>query len=912
MLRTAIQRGAAGYGVGKMWTVLGCCVVVLLCFGALVTAADIESGWYRITPKISGMCVEVQGSNEDNGGNVIQWGYNGGDNQLWRFDSVGDNRYAIFNRHSGLCLEVGLAGGDTTGGLSKGDNVRQWEYFGQANQKWRLEPAGGGYYRIVCQYSGMCLDVAGPSNVEGANLYQWDCHGLDNQLFKLEPVWRPVPGAYAIRSKHSGKCIEVQGSGTVNGSNVAQNDLTGSDNQLWEFVRIGGGQPDGFRIMNVHSGLCLEVGAWGDDTPGAGVDGGNVRQWEYVGGDNQKWKIERVAGGFLRITSVYSGKCLDVANLSLANGGNIYQWSCHGWDNQQWSIELLDPDPWNQAGAEEPLLNSVIAVSGNNDLRWGPFIFLHGLGPARQEATGKLLTPYVRDNHCPDDWLKVVGHVGDASTAPYFEDADRTGSTSTGQDSSWPDGIDQYMLAFRLSHGCWDYYNVNGGDAQPADMQLGDGEDGGLLRYLWNASCLNLAHGERCAPDNGCHPNVNKPCPLGFVMCYTTPGSFDGSPDTDAMRNAFQRWAPAFSPSLRMVCGFSNCAAFPTTVSDSIWDCYNNKKYSVANSWLYGTAYSVNVPICMTIGGNDYWKTPMFDARFTNVRNTSGATHMYLRYATGLFGLFSYQTQAVPEGSAAGAGGQATPPVPTQLPVFALNPAPVPGILGELYDFEDAVGWLNSIETLGGETAVRLATASGATYVAGVTEDEYVPGLTDDEYVTMAEGHLESLGLLEDSHSGPVVVRSMVQQVPFDLESRTVGPELVEFQSDVAVVYQRVVNIEDLAIPVLGLGGRIEVLMNNDGSLLGISKVWREIEGVIQYAAVKTYDAALDEALLELAESVENPGDYSVASWTWGYHEGSGIEEQGELRVKYLFQFLPNADLDDVVLSPVVIEVWAQ
>jgi len=322
---------------------LAVAAIALACLAPGVGADEVEAGWYRITCKLSEKVVEVQSWSKDDGGNVAQYGYHGGDNQLWRFDPVGNGRYAIINRHSGLCLEV--AGWSSAGDVVAGDegaNVRQWEYVDGDNQQWSIEAMGDGYVKIVNWYSGMCLDVSNLSESDGANIYQWGCHGYDNQRWLLEPVWRPETGVYVIRSRDSGKCLEAESGGTTGGTNAVQHEYTGANHQLWTFERIGGnGFQDAFRIKNVKSDLCL--GATSSDE-GPGGNGANTELWGYILGSNQEWLVEHVEGIYYRIRNWSSRKCLDVANYSKDDGGNVQQWTCGGAYNQQWSLEIVTPD----------------------------------------------------------------------------------------------------------------------------------------------------------------------------------------------------------------------------------------------------------------------------------------------------------------------------------------------------------------------------------------------------------------------------------------------------------------------------------------------------------------------------------------------------------------------------------------
>jgi hypothetical protein len=100
----------------------------------------------------------------------------------------------------------------------------------------------------------------------------------------------------------------------------------------------------------------------------------------------------------------------------------------------------------------------------------------------------------------------------------------------------------------------------------------------------------------------------------------------------------------------------------------------------------------------------------------------------------------------------------------------------------------------------------------------------------------------------------------------------------------------------------------MKVQMNNDGSALNASKVWREIVDVKQEARVKTYDEAYKEAL----EQIKDPRKYKLDRWTWGYKEAAGNVEQTELRIVFCFWFVP-ADPETLLeYPPQMIEIPGQ
>ncbi|MEX0171256.1 RICIN domain-containing protein [Streptomyces sp. LMG1-1-1.1] len=84
-------------------------------------------------------------------------------------------------------------------------------------------------------------------------------------------------------------------------------------------------------ISSLDSGKCLEVGGWST------ANGAGVNQWDCHPGANQEWTGTPYGSGYL-IYNRHSGKCLEVKGWSRDNGAAIGQWDCHGGVNQQWMV----------------------------------------------------------------------------------------------------------------------------------------------------------------------------------------------------------------------------------------------------------------------------------------------------------------------------------------------------------------------------------------------------------------------------------------------------------------------------------------------------------------------------------------------------------------------------------------------
>jgi ricin-type beta-trefoil lectin protein/centrosomal CEP192-like protein/HYDIN/CFA65/VesB family protein len=132
-----------------------------------------------------------------------------------------------------------------------------------------------------------------------------------------------------IVSKSSGKALDVTGASLNNGTPIIQWDYWGGDNQKWYLVDLGNGY---YKIQNKLSGKVLDM------TDFSLSDGGLLQQWEYWGGDNQQWQIVLAEPGYYKIINKLSGKVLDVPAFTADNGAPIEQWDDNSGNNQKWVL----------------------------------------------------------------------------------------------------------------------------------------------------------------------------------------------------------------------------------------------------------------------------------------------------------------------------------------------------------------------------------------------------------------------------------------------------------------------------------------------------------------------------------------------------------------------------------------------
>ena len=527
-----------------------------------------------------------------------------------------------------------------------------------------------------------------------------------------------------------------------------------------------------------------------------------------------------------------------------------------------------------------PPLNTAIAAHGNED--WhidtaNEFLF----GTDMNGAT-------TATNHCPNTWTRRHIHVGLTNTNVFYYDVDRI---TSGDDTDTTSGIDTAMLFFYAGHGfppsSWD---TLGNSASVSNVSIGDEPGWGMLRYYWQCSCTVFAHGPDCCAGDTC--SSWHPCPSGGEdWWYQCPDEFAGGSDSISTPNVYERWGAAINPNLRMACGSSTCAYCHQYQMNSIWNNYNNLGYDVADSFIDGLTTGSVVPLCISMGGANVNTNPLVaDTAFTNQPNTSGTDYYYIQYRSG-FGSSSI-------------GGTVQARIPDTLPkVVVVRPMPIPDPwLLEEYRIEDEwkVTW-DEIDDRG--PRVRINQRSGAMFVVSPAAPIGVrTSLSEEDYIDRAWGYIDELGWEEGFVSDPVGSRMMIAAVPVEgaNEQQTV-------QKNVIVTFRRLLDVNGSVVPVLGEGGVMEVQMNNDGTLLNASKVWRQIAGFDQYERVRTFEEAADEAL----QATGHAWAYDIDDWAWGYVEAAGNEAQEIMELVYWFWLTPTEQGQLRDLAPVIIEVPA-
>ncbi|MGI5412234.1 family 43 glycosylhydrolase [Streptomyces chartreusis] len=136
--------------------------------------------------------------------------------------------YTLVNRNSGKCLDV------DGGGTADGTDIFQWTCNGGTNQKWRVEDLGDDTNRLVNVATGKVMDTAGCSAADGAGIRQWSW--LDNKCQRYRLVFTAAGDHVRIVNESTGKVADVADCSTANAADVRQWTWLNNNCQQWRLV----------------------------------------------------------------------------------------------------------------------------------------------------------------------------------------------------------------------------------------------------------------------------------------------------------------------------------------------------------------------------------------------------------------------------------------------------------------------------------------------------------------------------------------------------------------------------------------------------------------------------------------------------------------------------------------------------
>lgn len=166
--------------------------VVHITSGEDVPPFQLTEGDYVIMNKKTRFAMSITGGSTDNGAGICQYSYPGSNSrpyQQWRIAPVsprigGDFSYFFIRstRNTDMLLDV-VSWSSTSGG-----SICAYAGGAGTNEQWYFEYAGDGDYYIRSRFSGLYLEVTNGSMQSGTAIRQADFNGKPQQRWRLIPV----------------------------------------------------------------------------------------------------------------------------------------------------------------------------------------------------------------------------------------------------------------------------------------------------------------------------------------------------------------------------------------------------------------------------------------------------------------------------------------------------------------------------------------------------------------------------------------------------------------------------------------------------------------------------------------------------------------------------------------------------
>ncbi|KAJ9593322.1 hypothetical protein L9F63_015142, partial [Diploptera punctata] len=143
----------------------------------------------------SGLVLDVKGADKKSGTEIVLWGYNGQENQLWEYKNEMVDVFQTFGSacphslHCGSSVRLNLRNTlllvlDISGG-NHGAPVITFKGHGGGNQKWYFEDDF-----TIRNGTGMVMDVEHGAAAPGTRIIGYPKHGAPNQKFRIVPFNR--------------------------------------------------------------------------------------------------------------------------------------------------------------------------------------------------------------------------------------------------------------------------------------------------------------------------------------------------------------------------------------------------------------------------------------------------------------------------------------------------------------------------------------------------------------------------------------------------------------------------------------------------------------------------------------------------------------------------------------------------
>ena len=261
-------------------------------------------------------CVDISAASYADGANAQIWDCVNGNAQMYAFVFAGFEDglpyWVIRNNATGKVLDAAIGTGIDSG--NNGANIQQWAYHGGDNQKWTLQMAGDGYFYIRSKLdTNLVLDLLYGSTDNGTNLQLCNYHGGDNQQWYL---WDNTINLSAEWTNSNYKVDYNADGGTLldeNGNETTDTVRTYEYDRIYNFLKA----KRAYTVSYETNGGTAAINSSNTDAPGT-FNGWNEQLTEQTSHGEVQGSYDWTTGT-LNWAAYYNGNP-DILNAA----GNVY------------------------------------------------------------------------------------------------------------------------------------------------------------------------------------------------------------------------------------------------------------------------------------------------------------------------------------------------------------------------------------------------------------------------------------------------------------------------------------------------------------------------------------------------------------------------------------------------------------
>lgn len=257
-------------------------------------------------------------------GSLSLYGAQGTADQRFILESAGSGAYRIKNESTEQYLTV------ADGNAQSGSLVVQAAYAQDDSQLWHVRASDNGFY-IQSALGNWVLDLSGGSTTDGTPIRIWAPNKSTAQRFTFASASAVTTDtAFAIKSVLDPQLVmDIYGGSSDNRARLQIYNANNSQAQLFTFKQVGNGL---YEIVNVNSDKPFEAQG------GSVSNGGAVSQYSSNGTCAQHWSIVDCGNGEYSFINSKSGKAIDVPGGNGVSGSALQIYTYNGSDAQKWTL----------------------------------------------------------------------------------------------------------------------------------------------------------------------------------------------------------------------------------------------------------------------------------------------------------------------------------------------------------------------------------------------------------------------------------------------------------------------------------------------------------------------------------------------------------------------------------------------